>query len=63
MNFYPVNVKNKKEGIQMTRKTVCAKCNVNDNAPSKRYCKPCHALYMRGYRKKFITRRIDESSK
>lgn len=32
-------------------KKVCSKCNVNPIQPFKRYCKECHAAYMKEWRK------------
>lgn len=32
-------------------KTLCAKCGLNPRRVSHRYCAPCHAEYMRDYRR------------
>lgn len=35
----------------MKRKITCSMCNINPHEPSSRLCNPCHAKYMREWRK------------
>lgn len=35
----------------MRRKLTCGRCNINEIRPNHRYCLPCHASYMRTWRK------------
>lgn len=34
---------------------VCSKCHEAPPAPGHRYCRPCKAIYMRGWRKTKVT--------